>query len=125
MLVDGTDFRIEEPSPFLSSWYSHKFHGPGLRYEVVVAIDSRDILTVNGLFRPGVLDGYRKFPVWVDGDVGRGREGGGRQQVPRITRHIDVPNDCVMTGSVKEVAVMCRKKAVVRARHETINRRFK
>ena len=39
--------------------------------------------------------------------------------------HIDVPNDCVITGTAEEVAMMRRKKAVVRARHETINRRFK
>ena len=30
--IDGTDFRIQEPSPFSSSWYSHKFKGPGVLY---------------------------------------------------------------------------------------------
>lgn len=38
MPVDGTDFRIEEPKPFSSGWYSHKFNGPGVRYEVGLAI---------------------------------------------------------------------------------------
>jgi hypothetical protein len=28
--VDGTDFRIHEPSPFSPRWYSHKFKGAGL-----------------------------------------------------------------------------------------------
>ena len=25
---------IQEPSPFSAKWYSHKFHGPGITYEV-------------------------------------------------------------------------------------------
>ncbi|OQR85768.1 hypothetical protein ACHHYP_11418 [Achlya hypogyna] len=27
--LDGTDFRIMEPTPFDSKWYRHKFSGPG------------------------------------------------------------------------------------------------
>ena len=34
--------------------------------------------------------------------------------------NIDVPDDCVVTGSAEEVAMMHMQKAVVRARHETI-----
>ena len=36
--VDGTDFRIQEPMSFSKEWSkqsdSHKFNGPGLRFEV-------------------------------------------------------------------------------------------
>ena len=27
LTADGTDFRIPEPTPFWSGWYSHKFNG--------------------------------------------------------------------------------------------------
>ena len=27
--LDGTDFNIQEPSPFDPKWFSHKFEGPG------------------------------------------------------------------------------------------------
>ena len=37
-----------EPTPFDPKWWSHKFHGPGLRYEVAVSIYSGDIVWVNG-----------------------------------------------------------------------------
>ena len=36
--LDGTDFRILEPSPFDPKWYSHKFKGAGVRYEVGICL---------------------------------------------------------------------------------------
>ena len=51
--VDGTDFRIQEPSPFDPKWYSHKFRGPGLRYEIGVCIKTGWIVWVNGPFPAG------------------------------------------------------------------------
>lgn len=33
--VDGTDFRIGNPTPFKKVWYTKKFNGPGLRYELL------------------------------------------------------------------------------------------
>jgi hypothetical protein len=38
VIVDGTDFRINEPTDFSTKWFSHKFKGPGLRYEVAISI---------------------------------------------------------------------------------------
>ncbi len=32
------------PSPFNPKWYSHKFHGPGLRYELAICIRTGDIV---------------------------------------------------------------------------------
>ena len=32
--VDGTDCPIEEPRPFDKAWFSQKFKGPGVKYEV-------------------------------------------------------------------------------------------
>ena len=38
--VDGMDFRIMEQHPFNRRWYLHKFHGPGVRYKVAIAIST-------------------------------------------------------------------------------------
>ena len=51
--VDGTDFRIQEPIPFNPKWYSHKFKGPGLWYEVAICIKTGWIVWVNGPFPCG------------------------------------------------------------------------
>ena len=51
--VDGTDFRIQEPTPFSKKWFSHKFNGPGLRYEVGIGITTGWIVWVNDPFPPG------------------------------------------------------------------------
>ena len=41
--LDGTDFRIREPSPFSTKWWSFKFNGPGLRYEIAIEAESSNI----------------------------------------------------------------------------------
>ena len=46
--VDGTDFRIQEPIPFNRRWYSKKFNGPALRYEVGISINTGYIVWFNG-----------------------------------------------------------------------------
>ncbi|KAG9414463.1 hypothetical protein AC1031_013822 [Aphanomyces cochlioides] len=46
--LDGTDFRIREPTPFGPCWYSHKFHGPGLRHEVGICIATGHIVWAHG-----------------------------------------------------------------------------
>ncbi|KAI2499167.1 hypothetical protein MHU86_15319 [Fragilaria crotonensis] len=51
--VDGVDFPIEEPTPFDSQWFSHKFRGPGLRYEMAICIQTGDIVWVNGPYKCG------------------------------------------------------------------------
>ena len=56
MSVDGTHFRIQEPKPFDPKWFSHKFNGPGLSYEVGIAISTGDIVWFNGPFPASVND---------------------------------------------------------------------
>lgn len=46
--LDGTDFRIREPIPFNRKWYSHKFKGPGIRYEIGISIGSGDVVWASG-----------------------------------------------------------------------------
>ena len=53
MTVDGTDVMIWEPTPFSKMWYSHKFHGAELRYEIGMCIQTGDIVWVNGPFKCG------------------------------------------------------------------------
>ena len=57
MTVDGADFPIWEPRPYCkvgnAIWYSPKFKGAGLRYELGVCIQTGDIVWINGPFCPG------------------------------------------------------------------------
>ena len=53
MSVDGVDFPIHKPSPFDLDWYSHKFKGPSLWYEVAVSIAGGNICWINGPFDAG------------------------------------------------------------------------
>ena len=52
--VDGTDFRIREPTPFSPMWFSHKFKGAALCYEVGVSINGGGIVWVNGPYACGM-----------------------------------------------------------------------
>lgn len=51
--LDGTDFRIREPTKFSPKWYSHKFNGPGVRYEIGISIVKGDIVWASGGFPAG------------------------------------------------------------------------
>lgn len=46
--LDATDFKILEPTPFSPQWYSHKFKGPGLRYEIALNIRTGNLVWTNG-----------------------------------------------------------------------------
>lgn len=51
--MDGTDCPIEEPKPFSGKWFSHKFKGSGLRYEVGLSIFSGELIWIYGPFPCG------------------------------------------------------------------------
>jgi hypothetical protein len=53
LVVDGKDCRIPEQYPFDPKWYSHKFDGPGVRYEIGVSIFNGGICWINGPFPCG------------------------------------------------------------------------
>ena len=62
--LDGADFRIPEPSPFSPKWYSHKFNGAALRYEIALEVESGCIVWAYGGFPAGMRDidiAKRKF----------------------------------------------------------------
>jgi hypothetical protein len=48
--IDGTDFSIYEPAPFSTEWFSHKFKGPGVRYELAISIRGGNTVHIHGPF---------------------------------------------------------------------------
>ena len=117
--VDGTDFRINEPTPFSSGWYSHKYKAAGVRYEIGICIGSGDIVWVNGpfpcgkwpdlkIFRENGLKDALEPGEMVEADNGYRGE----------PKHIRIKDDYHSKMERKE-------KERIRARHETVNRRFK
>jgi hypothetical protein len=114
--VDGTDFRINEPTPFSPTWYSHKFKGPGVRYEVGVCIATGWIVWLNGPYRCGT---WNDLKIASDGlhyileDDERYIADGGY-----CTPQALHPHDAF---THEETAYM----QICRTRHETINRLFK
>ena len=116
MSVDGTHFRIQEPTPFDTKWFSHKFNGPGLSYEVGIAISTGDIVWFNGPFHASVNDRTifrsKLKKLLSTGEkviADRGYEGDSRAITPNDGK------DYVHKRSMRKI----------RARHETVNARFK
>jgi hypothetical protein len=48
--IDGTYFSSYEPAPFSKEWFSHKFKGPGVRYELAISIRGGNIVHIHGPF---------------------------------------------------------------------------
>ena len=60
-IVDGTDFQIYEPKSPLKKWYSHKFNGAGLCYEVAINIQMGCIVWIHGPFPCGSFNDLTIF----------------------------------------------------------------
>jgi hypothetical protein len=63
MIVDGIDFKINEPYPFNPMWFSHKFKSAGVRYEVAFSINGGDIVHIYGPVPCGACPDITNF--WV------------------------------------------------------------
>lgn len=117
MTVDGTDCPIQEPSPFNRKWFSYKIHGPALRYEVGVCIQTGDIVWVNGGYPAGSWSDLRIFRHRLKQfllpnemvEVDKGYRGDERCRIPQY--RVSYSDQ--------------RAKSRARARHETINSRLK
>ena len=59
--VDGTDFHIYEPKPWSKKWYSHKFDGAGLQYEMAMNIQMGCIVRICGPFPSGSFNDLTIF----------------------------------------------------------------
>jgi hypothetical protein len=117
MTLDGTDCRIYEPAPFNKKWFSHKFKGPALRYEVGVCIQTGYIVWKNGPYPAG---------TWPDLKIAR----------HKVLKKLRLNEKVLADGGYNDQRTYCetptghnnsdqRMKQVARARHETINRRLK
>ena len=112
--IDCTDVKIAEPWSFSHSWYSYKHNGAGLRYELAISL-SGQIVWANGPYKckihPDVMIIRDKLKLFllpgenVISDRGYPDE-----------RCVS-PNNSSLEGN--ELA------ALIRARHETANRRLK
>lgn len=113
--VDGTDFRIYEPKPFNPKWYSHKFKGPGLRYEVALCIATGHIVWVFGPFPCGSHPDLTIFRLRMKAALLPGEkvvaDGGYRDDACLLRTDVEGEQRLLL--------------ATVRARQETVNRRFK
>jgi len=117
--VDGTHCRINEPRKNPSSqWYSHKFHKPGVTYELGIDIRSSKLVWINGPFPAGQndLQVFRK-------------EGGLKSQIPDGKKAIA---DSGYAGEPKlsiqnphDTSLVKNYKNRARARHESFNGRIK
>ena len=116
--VDGTDFKICEPTPFNRMWYSHKFKGPGLRYEIGVSIQGGDIVWTNGPFACGFWPDISIFRLALIFLLAIGEmveaDRGYRGEPTRVR----LPHEYVNRSDK-------RAKDRARARHETLNGRLK
>jgi len=115
--VDGTDCPIQEPYPFDKKWYSHKFKGPGMRYEVAVAIQTGDIVWVYGPFKAGAWNDLKIFRHALRQRLAPG-EMVEADKGYRGERTVRTPRDFVSWTDK-------RAKDKARARHETVNNRLK
>ena len=125
MSVDGADFMIQEPWPCnrgaSSKWYSGKFDGPGLRYEVGVSILSGDIVWVNGPYLPGKCNDHT---IFKDYGLLEHLEDGERVETDDGYIFLD-PEFTKARSGIFHPEVNKDVRNRVRARHETINRRMK
>jgi hypothetical protein len=116
MSLDGTDFRIQEPRPFSTKWFSSKFRGPGLRYKVGLCIRTGHIVWV-----------YSSYPCGEYPDLKLAREAFshmlGQNEKAIADRgyrdiHFVTPYSCRTERSLRVLKHLL-------ARHETVNKRFK
>ena len=113
--IDGTDFRIKEPHPFQPGWYSVKFRGPAVRYEVGICIATGWIVWVFGPFRAGKND-HLISQEGVDLILDHGE----RYIADKI-----YASECAINPYDAWNNADSQYMTLVRGRHETINRLFK
>lgn len=113
--VDGTDCRILEPQPFSTMWYSHKFSGPGLRYEIGLSHNSGNIVWVYGPFPCG---------KWPDIKIFNSKMCTLLQDGEKVVADNGYTSErCITPDSVRDSDKKVHTR--LRARHESCNARIK
>lgn len=118
--IDGTHCLIEEPRKFPDSkWYSHKFHGPALTYQIVLSLHESKVLSIIGPYPAGNSDltVYRM-------------EDGIKNMIPHGSRligdrgYVGEP-ETISTPNDHDTLRAAQFKGRARSRHETFNGRLK
>ncbi len=113
--VDGTDSMINESKPFDKSRNSHKFYGPGVRYEIAISIETVEIVWA-----------YGPWPCNVNRDLRIFRNGLKKvlNEDEFVVAHSSYSDErCVQPPGLNHP--MHRLLAVIHARHENLNKRLK
>ena len=116
--VDGTDFRLPQQHP-PKRWFSHKFKCSGYRYEIAVSIQSGDIVWINGPFPCGDYPDISIFRRGLKQKLLQARE---KAQADLGYRGEALT--AIIPNEFDSKAIQ-KLKTDVRARHETVNKRFK
>ena len=115
------DYRRQEPHPYVkeinSKWFTPKFKSAGYRYEVASSVKRGDICWFNGPFPCGLMNDLRIFRLSLKSLLrpeeqviaDKGYRGDSKTCTPLDAKNRD----------------HSRAMGVARARHETLNRRFK
>lgn len=114
LTIDGTDVPIQEPSPWSRHWYSHKLHGAGLRYEIGVSLQGY-IVWANGPFPCGQYPDVKIFREALKARLGD----------EMVIADRGYRDDKCLTPNNVHVQYLLRRFSVLRARHETLNKRLK
>lgn len=104
--------------PFDKKWYSHKFHGPGIRYEIAINIKTGDIVSYHGPFPCGQFPDIKIFHSLLRKNLDpreyviadRGYRGDIKVIMPDHSR-----------GDRRKF----KEQNIIRARHESVNGRLK
>lgn len=113
--VDGTDFRLQEPAPFDTKWYSHKFNSASMRYEVAVSLNG-DIVWCHGPFPAGSWPDDEIFKAGMVNLLDKKE----LTVTDRGYRHSKCRTSPVIKNN-QQSTIFKR----IRARHEILNRRLK
>lgn len=116
--------------PFWKGWYSHKFKGPGLRYEVAVSILSDDIVWTNGPFPAGKFADitiFRRGLKQMLEAAGERCEADAGYKGEPLT--IELPDEGIFFGvqddQLQQGELQRKLKDRIRSRHESVNGRLK
>jgi hypothetical protein len=115
--VDGTDYRSPTQG---KNFFSFKFRGSGLRYEIGISILGGDIVWLNGPYEAGTWNDIKIFRDSLMSNLDPGeRVEADDGYVGEAPRHVKCPMS--FANPLKNR----RMQGIVRSRHETINKRFK
>jgi DDE superfamily endonuclease len=138
--VDGTDFHIRQPSlktdkikklskedrkAYRKSWFTHKFNGAGLRYEVGICIATGNIVWVNGPFKPGIFNDLAIFKNKLIHYLIPGEQVEADKGYYGLPLHISTPIEKEDEDLTEEEKRFKKYKHGAALRHETVNHVFK